>query len=118
MTAKRLLCAMCLLFIAAVVVPAIYASPAVVIKDAGLCGMPGSDADGNIIFGGIGNVTHDVINDNHEVFKCKGEGLTNLSGKGQSFKDFGCGTFSGVTTDTHATVAKNGNGTMTCKVTF
>ena len=91
---------------------------AVVIKNDGLCGMPGSDVAGNLIFGGIGQVTTDVTNGNKEMLKCKGTGLTNLSGQGQSFKGFGCGTFSGFTTDSHATVSASGVGTLTCTVTF
>jgi hypothetical protein len=91
---------------------------AVVIKNDGSCGMLGSDADGNQIFGGIGQVTTDVTNKNKEMLKCKGTGITNLSGKGQSFDGFLCGTLSGSTTDSHATVSASGVGTLTCTVSF
>jgi hypothetical protein len=94
------------------------ADGAVVIKNDGLCGMPGSDASGNLIFGGIGQVTTDVTNGNKEMLKCKGSGLTNLSGQGQSFDGFFCGTFTGVTTDSHAMVSASGEGTLTCTVHF
>jgi len=97
---------------------AVSAAPAVVIKNDGSCGMLGSDADGNAIFGGIGQVTTDVTNDNKEVLKCKGTGITNLSGKGQSFDSFLCGTFNGLTTDSHATVSASGVGTLTCTAAF
>jgi hypothetical protein len=78
--------------------------------------MPGADADGDIMFGGVGQVTHDVTNKNKEIFTCKGEDITNLSGRGQNFDGFFCGTFHGITTDTHATVSASGKGTMTCVV--
>lgn len=100
----------------AVTVGTASADPAIVIKNDGLCGMAGSDANGNIIFGGIGQVTTDVTNDNKEMLKCKGTGITNLSGSGQSFDGFLCGTFSGATTDSHATVSASGVGTLTCTV--
>jgi hypothetical protein len=92
------------------------ADPAAVIKNDGSCGMPGSDANGNIIFGGIGQVTTDVTNDNKEMLKCAGTGITNLSGRGQNFDGFLCGTFSGLTTDSHATVSASGVGSLTCTV--
>ncbi len=95
-----------------------HADGAIVIKNDGLCGMPGSDANGNIIFGGIGQVTTAVINDNKSLLKCKGDNITNLSGSGQNFDGFLCGTFSGVTTDSHATVSASGVGTLTCTVHF
>ena len=54
----------------------VSADAAIVIKDNGSCGMPGSDPDGNIIFGGIGQVTTEVENNNKVMVKCKGTGLT------------------------------------------
>jgi hypothetical protein len=126
MSKKRILrSGLTVLTLAAIAVALLYgtvgtatADPAAVIKNDGLCGMLGSDAAGNLIFGGLGQVTTDVTNDNKEVLKCKGDNITNLSGKGQSYKDFFCGTFSGVTTDSHATVSASGVGTLTCTVTF
>ena len=96
---------------------------AIVIKNDGACGMPGADADGNIIFGGIGQVTTVVTNGNSVIFKCKGTGITNLSGRGQNFDGFACGVVDGngnfyLTTDTHATASASGVGTMTCKVSL
>src|SRR5690348_16280592 len=61
---------------------------ATVDHDAGLCGMPGSNATGGIIFGGIGTVTTEVANGNKVMIKCSGTGITNLSGRGQSFDGF------------------------------
>jgi hypothetical protein len=96
------------------------ADPAIVIhKDSGLCGMPGSDANGNIIFGGIGAIWHVVENDNKVTLVCKGESITNLSGKGQHYEGFACGLVIPsdgfvLTTDSFATVARNGNATLSC----
>ena len=92
---------------------------AIVVKDTGLCGMPGADAAGNLIFGGSGVATTVVENKNKVMIKCKGDGITNLSGSGQNYAGFGCGISrpSGgftVTTDSHATVSASGVGTLTC----
>ena len=99
------------------------ADPAVVIRPDGMCGMPGADADGNIIRGGIGVVTHVVQNDNHLLMTCKGQGITNLSGRGQHLSGFGCAVTPAVgqmvvTDESHATVSKSGKATLTCTVTF
>jgi len=96
--------------------PVSKADGAVVIHDDGVCGMPGANANGDITFGGVGQVTHVVTNKNRQVFTCKGSDLTNLSGSGQHFEGFTCGTFAGLTTDTHATVSASGQGSMTCIV--
>lgn len=92
---------------------------AIVIKNDGLCGMPGSDADGNMIFGGIGQLTTSVENGNKVMLKCKGEGVTNLSGRAQSYDGFLCGIIvpSGgfvATDDSHTTISAKGVGTLTC----
>jgi hypothetical protein len=102
---------------------AAFADPAIVIKNGGLCGMPGSDADGNIVFGGIGAATTVVQNDNKVMLKCKGYPILNLSGVGQHFKEFGCGIELPAggfvfTDDTHATVSEDEVGTMTCTLHF
>lgn len=87
------------------------------------CGMVGSDADGNPIFGDLGVVTQIVENNNRVMLKCKGDNVTNLSGRGQSFKGFTCGIIvpsTGefvITTDSHATVSASGVGTLTCTYT-
>jgi len=107
------------LAIGLIVARSVTADSAIVIKNDGSCGMPGSDADGNITFGGIGQVTTEVINDNKVMLKCKGTGIFNASGKGQSFDGFGCGIIdpSGnfyFTTDSHTTISASGVGTLTC----
>lgn len=101
-----------------------FADPAIVIhKDSGLCGMPGSDANGDITFGGIGNIWLDVTNNNKVQLTCKGTGMTNDSGKGQHYTGFVCGLVDGngngyVTTDSEATVSASGNSSLKCTVTL
>lgn len=97
----------------------LMADPAIVInRGTGACGMPGSDVDGNIIFGGIGTATVVVENGNKVMVKCQGT-VTNLSDRAQSFEGFTCGVGDGqLTDDSRATVSANGdgtgNGTVTC----
>jgi hypothetical protein len=105
-----------------VAVPA-AADSAVVVRDQGMCGMPGADADGNITFGGIGEVTHIVENQNRVIMTCKGDGLVNDSGRGQHFSGYTCGTLRPdgsfvFTDDSHATVSKSGKGSVTCRFSF
>src|SRR4051794_21413132 len=82
---------------------------ATVDHDAGLCGMPGSDANGNLIFGGVGTIKVVVENGNKVMIKCTGNPITNLSGRAQNFDGFGCGIISNsqfyFTTDSHANVS-------------
>lgn len=97
----------------------VLAEPAIVVKDGELCILPGADADGNIIEGGLGVATTIVENGNKVTVKCKGENITNLSGKAQSFRGFRCFLVLAngdevITTDTHATVSASGIGTLTC----
>jgi hypothetical protein len=96
------------------------ADPAVVATNQGICGMVGADKDGTPIFGGLGTVTHVVVNDDHSIMKCKGTGIDNLSGRTQHFSGFTCGVIgqSGWAYDSHATVSKSGKATLTCRVTF
>ena len=98
------------------------AEPAIVIKNDGLCGMPGSNAAGNIIFGGYGIATTKVENGNKVTLSCKGSDVFNLSGRGQHYSGFACGVrvHSGelvVTADSHATVSRSGKGSLTCTFT-
>ncbi len=101
---------------------AVYADPAIVIKNDGLCGIPGADENGDFTFGGIGMRTTEIENDGKVMLKCKGTGITNDSGQGQTFSGFTCGIFKSneelvETEDTHATVSAKGVGTMTCTYT-
>ena len=96
------------------------AESAVVVRDQGQCGMPGADADGNLIFGGVGTVTHVVENKHHVIMKCKGSGLVNDSGRAQHFSGHMCGALRPdgsivFTEDSGATVTKWGEGSVTCK---
>ncbi len=92
-------------------------------RDVSLCGMLGSDVNGDPIFGGLGTVTHEVENNNIVVITCKGTNLINLSGRAQSYSGFLCGLITlkddapELTTDTHAVVAANGTGSMQCTFT-
>jgi hypothetical protein len=87
----------------------------------GPCNMVGSDANGNLILGGAGAVSTKVENNNKLMITCKGTGITNLSDRTQVFRGFAC-TILGLkdggaphpTTDSHATVTREGNATLTC----
>lgn len=100
----------------------VQAGPAIVIKNDGLCGMPGADEDGNPSYIDGGIVTTVVENGNRVIVKCKGENVTNLSGQGQHYSGFACGIVLPsdesetviITDDTHATVSASGVGIMTC----
>ena len=94
------------------------ADPAVLTRAGGQCGMVGADADGNFIFGGYGTVTHMVVNDNYAIMRCQASGITNDSGRTQHFSGFSCGVLGvdGYATDSHATITKNGNASLTCKL--
>lgn len=113
--------AVCLAVVVGVMVnvQVVSADPAIVIKNDGLCGMPGSDEEGNFTFGGIGTQATKLENDSKVMMKCRGSDLANASGRAQVFEGFACGLVNSdgeviVTEDTHATVAANGTGSMTC----
>jgi hypothetical protein len=95
-----------------------------VVRDSGACGMPGSDENGNLTFGGIGAVTHSVQNNHKVQITCKGRDLVNLSGAPQEYTGFACGLMAVkssdefLTIDSHASVDTNGNGSMQCTWTF
>jgi hypothetical protein len=94
------------------------ADQAVVTHAGGVCGMVGADKDGNFIFGGYGTVTHMVVNDNYAIMRCQASGITNDSGSTQRFTGFPCGVrgMDGWAYDSHATITKNGNASLTCKM--
>ena len=122
---KRAFVVLSVLAVGALLIAGVVAAaggPAIVIKNDGACGMPGSDASGNIIVGGVGQVTTVVENGNKVTLKCKGNNITNDSGRAQSFSGFACGVSvpSGgtvITTDTHATVSAALVGTLDCTYT-
>ena len=83
------------------------------------CAIPGAEADGDILlFGGLGTITSLVERDSRVTLQCRGTGITNESGRGQSYSGFPClvptGGGSFETLDSHATVSANGNGRLTC----
>lgn len=88
------------------------------------CGLPGSDADGNLIFGGIGEVNNTAENRNHVILTCKGDDIINESGRGQQFSGFACGISvpsTGqvvLTNDSRATVSASGQGSLWCRHSF
>ncbi len=84
-----------------------------------LCSVPGVNADGNLISGGLTTDTI-LVEANSKtgvvVLKCKLKGGVNDSGVDQEFFGFGCGVPGGVTTNTHVSVSAEGNVMMTCKL--
>jgi hypothetical protein len=99
--------------------PQVFAGPAIATSTGGECGMPGADEDGNMIFGGVGEKTTEIENGNRVTMRCKGTGITNDSGRMQTFSGFSCGISMAdgsivVTQDSRASVSARGVGTMTC----
>ena len=96
----------------------VWADPVTAMTSGGECGMPGADENGNMIFGGVGEMT-ETENGNRITLRCKGEGITNDSGRMQIFDGFSCGiTLSDgslvVTEDSSARISARGAATMTC----
>jgi hypothetical protein len=96
-----------------------YDAAAAIAGEGDTCGLPGAEADGDLILvGGLGTVTNLIERPSRVTMQCKGTGITNLSGSGQSFSGFPCtiaasgGVFE--TFDSSATVSPNGNGRLTC----
>lgn len=98
----------------------LMAEPAVAInRGTGGCGMAGFNADGNLIPGGLGQTSLVLENGNKVMLRCEGEGITNLTGQGQSASGFGCGIFTPdnilvFTTDSRTTVSASGRATLIC----
>ena len=97
------------------------AEQAVVQKGSGVpCALFGADANGEAVLQEGGEITMTVENDNKVMMRCKGTGITNLSGSEQNFDGFPCGVLVGedfvLTEDSHATVSETGVATMTCTV--
>jgi hypothetical protein len=91
-------------------------------QQGGLCELPGANPNGDLVFGGLGQVVVVRENDQEVTLIGIGEGITNQSGRTQWFRNFACGVFlpSGgfvVTTDTQATVSASGEGLLTCTYT-
>lgn len=120
-TSVRIIC-VALACLAVALCAEVAADPAIVIKNDGACPLPGADADGNLIFGGLGTATTIVENQLKIMVSCKGENITNMTGSAATFKGFLClflkpGGGLQFTLDSHSTVTPNGIGTMTCTVT-
>ena len=87
--------------------------------------MIGSDASGAPIYGGPGTLVTKIENNNKLVFSCKGSGIVNLSGRTQSLRDFPCwigglkdGGAPHLATNSHATITRDGEATMSCSATL
>jgi len=85
-----------------------------------VCGVPGADANGNLIFGG--GLTTDsisVISNSRTgsvTLVCTLAEGTNLSGHTAIFEGFLCGLGVKITTDSKVTIAPNGNTVLICKL--
>ena len=86
------------------------------------CPMPGSDANGKLIFGGVGEAVVTVENENFVILTCLGMDITNDSGRAQVFDemDFTCSilTASGDVVqadEARVTITPTGVASMTCK---
>jgi hypothetical protein len=100
----------------------VSANPAIAMKSDGECGMPGADENGDMIFGGTGEMTTDTETNNRVTMKCRGIGITNDSGRTQTFEGFSCAIYMAdgslvVTDNSQAKVTAKGVGTMSCVYT-
>jgi hypothetical protein len=93
--------------------------PLAIAGEGDACALPGAEADGDIVLnGGLGTITSLVERDSKVTLQCKGTGIVNDSGSGQSYSGFPClvptsgGTFQ--TSDSRATVSASGNARLTC----
>jgi hypothetical protein len=98
----------------------VLTAQAVIVKDAGECGMFFETEEGTIV-GGLGEITQVLENADKITIKCKGTGLDNATGRGQHFDGFECGVLSPeggihLAEESHATVSASGNGTLVCTV--
>jgi len=83
---------------------------ATITKDFG-CGL--MDGDGGFTFS---DASHSVITSSgNNIVKCSAT-VVNSQGKAVNYNDFLCGTFLGLTTNSHETVSASGQATLTCKV--
>ena len=92
-----------------------------VVSRGGDCGLPGFEGGGLVV--AAGTVKKLVRNDNHWIMTCKGTGIPNDLGRTEKLSGFGCAVMLPeggwiMTSDSHVTIAKNGNATMKCKATF
>jgi hypothetical protein len=97
--------------------------PSAIAGEGDACALPGAEADGDIILnGGLGTITSLVERPSSVTMNCRGTGIANASGSGQSYSGFPCAveTSRGVftTLDSHATVSASGNGRLSCTYRF
>ena len=88
-------------------------------RTGGPCAVFGADANGDPLLE-QGEITMILENKNKVMMKCKGTGITNLSGSEQTFEGFPCGVVlegEFVPADeTHASVSIEGDATMICTI--
>lgn len=77
------------------------------------CGVINGDGGG--VFTPDGRISV-VTNSGHTTLICKATGVANSTGRAVTFRNFGCGTFLGVTTNSQNTVSASGNVTLRCRI--
>ena len=73
------------------------------------------DGDGMGVFTPDGRISV-VTSSGHTTLICKAKGVANSTGSAVTFRNFGCGTFLGFTTDSQNTVSASGNVTLRCRI--
>ena len=73
------------------------------------------DGDGVFVFTADGNVSV-VTSSGHTTLICKVKGVANSTGRAVIFRDFGCNTLLGFTTNSQNTVSASGNVTLRCRI--
>jgi hypothetical protein len=85
---------------------------AAAVIDITLCGV--IDGDGNFYLTTEGSAV--VTSNGNGRLTCKATGVPNSTGTAVTYRDFGCNTPAGFTTDSHETVSASGNVTLQCFV--
>ena len=73
------------------------------------------DGDGNGVFTPDGRISV-VTSSAHTTLICKADGVANSTGQAVIFKNFGCGTALGFTTDSMNIVSSEGDVTLRCRI--
>ena len=91
---------------------AVIPSAASIMKGFG-CGV--LDGNGFGVFTPDGRISV-VTSSGHTTLICKAQGVANPTGKAVTFRNFGCGTALGFTTNSQNTVSASGNVTLRCRI--
>jgi len=80
-----------------------------------LCYIPNFEGSGSFV--GVSN-NHSVVKKKNgtTMLKCSVNGAENKTGKAVHYFNFFCGTFMGMTFDSHLVISKSGQATMVCKI--